>query len=129
MSKKIHIRREGDKIWYRLWSTISDSYITEETEDFDEFQATLLEYELRRAERDFMMYWPFRIKDALVTGTSGYGCRSTDEWDEERMTKGISNPENGCPVIGNAGMHSESYYDDSSCQFCGAKKNTERSES
>lgn len=91
MGRQIHIRKDGDRIWYRCWSTIVDDYITEETDNPDALCAVLLEDELKRAEEDFMSNWPRRIEGALKNGTSGLGTRETDQWDlsmNERVAAG-----------------------------------------
>ena len=91
MPREIHIRKDGDRIWYRCWSTIVDAYITEETDNPDALCAVLLEDALKRAEEEFMSYWPRRIEAALKDGTSGLGTRETDQWDlsmEERVAAG-----------------------------------------
>lgn len=83
MGRRIHTRKEGDEIWYRCWSTIIDDYVTEETQDPDELRDLLLADALKRAEEDFLMYWPRRIENAEKYGTSCLGrARSTDEWDK-----------------------------------------------
>ena len=33
--------------------------------------------------------------------------------------------ESACPMTGTMGIHSESYYDDGRCDWCGAKKKME----
>ena len=91
MGRQIHIRRDGDEVWYRCWSTITDSYITTETNNPEALREMLLEDELKRTEESFNLEWPNRIERAMKFGTSGLGTRETDKWDpsmEERIAAG-----------------------------------------
>ena len=86
-----------------MWSTVSDSYVTEETKDPKIVHDRLLADELKRVVDDFEKHWPKRIKNARKFGTSGLGPRRTDRWDlsmEERRAAGeLDDEDDEDPVV------------------------------
>lgn len=105
----IHARRIGGKIYYREWSTVSDSYSTPAL-SFEEMEEHMLVFDKDKAEnRD-------RLRRASRNGTSRHG-RIEDldsNWYIERCIK--------CSVFHHTYAPSETWKHDSDCRECGEKE-------
>ena len=88
MPNMIHARRVKGRIRYRIWSTVTDSYITEELtkQELKEYlQEEAVQEALAKVQRDFKQ----RIARAIQNGTSGLyenPCGLDELWVKERKT-------------------------------------------
>lgn len=85
MARVIHARRVGTETRFRLWSTITDSYVSEELNE-EGLRAWLLQEATCEAIRDCLREMPNRIKRASESGTSSMMDDARDvngPWDPE----------------------------------------------
>ncbi len=86
MGQIIHARKTAKNTRYRVWSTISDSYLTKELTEKQLRNWTLAEA-LGQARREHEREFPERLERANATGTSsrmGSDRAIVSDWDKER---------------------------------------------
>ena len=71
MSQQIHARRRGKRMRYRLWSTITDSYMTGELTE-KQLERLVLKLALNHARYVHGREFPNRIDRANRTGSSNH---------------------------------------------------------
>lgn len=86
MSQVIHARRTAKNFRYRIWSTVTDSYITDPMTE-KQLAKWELDSRLDQARRDHEREFPERLERASKTGTSSRMGDRRDlegDWDKER---------------------------------------------
>ena len=85
MSHIIHTRKCGDDVKFRVWSTNTDSYVTEELNE-QELREVELNFELERTVAGYFREIDIRIERAIRNGTSSrHTTRQNLNWDTERV--------------------------------------------
>lgn len=93
MARNIHITRFDGRLYYRVWSTSRDCYVTDATSCLEAIKQTLLNIDLEDARKEFEERFPGEIERAMETGTSSfvYDRQRLHDWDKsmaERVAAG-----------------------------------------
>jgi len=86
MSHVIHARKIKKRILFRIWSTVSDSYLTEEMTEKELREYTLVDA-VKKAIELYLREIDDRVQRACETGTSSRIKHTHDltaPWDKER---------------------------------------------
>ncbi len=86
MAQEVHCRIRKDKPVFRIWSTVTDSYITNELNEW-QLREKLCFEAIRLATEQFERDFPLRVERAKSNGTSSLVSDNQDlngPWEKER---------------------------------------------